>query len=117
MNKRIANKTCMNARLAPKKPCWAARQGGTVDIAQSDAMSVAICRGGFLPGQFVDTSIPASVPADLPADVAFGDSGYANTTNPCPTYSACEGDLRDRARGVCLMKRRWRHGLRRRCDG
>jgi hypothetical protein len=71
----------------------------------------------FLPGQFVDTSIPASVPAGLPADVAFGDSGYANTTNSCPTYSACEGNLRDRGCGVCLMKRRWRHGLRRRCDG
>ena len=58
---------------------------------------------------------PHRTPAGCPADLAFGGSGHANTTNSCPTYSASESDLR--GHGVCLMKRRWRHGLRRRCDG
>ena len=95
----------------------AIRLPGTADIAQSDAMFVETAGEVFLPGQFVDTSIPASAPADLPADLAFGDSGHANTTNSCPTYSASDGDLRDRGHGVGLMKRRRRRGLRRRCDG
>ncbi len=72
------------------------------------------------PGQFGGVSIPptANVPCAphrTPANLASGDSGHADTTNQCPTRSAEEGDLRGYA--VRLMKRRWRHGLRRRCDG
>src|SRR5512139_3958212 len=47
---------------------------------------------------------PHGAPADFASDVAFGDSGYANTINSCPTRSASEGDLRGHA--VRLMKRR-----------
>jgi hypothetical protein len=77
----------------------------------------------FFPGRFVGASVPplANVSctphrasADLPANLAFGGSGHANTINSRPTYSASEGDLR--GHGVRLMKQRWRHGLRRRCD-
>ena len=44
--------------------------------------------------------------------MAFGGSGHAHTSNSCPTHSASVGDLRHHA--VRLMKRRGRHGLRRR---
>jgi hypothetical protein len=78
----------------------------------------------FSPGRFVGASVPPlanasctphRAPADLPANLAFRGSGHANTINSRPTYSTSEGDLR--GHGVCLMKQRWRHGLRRRCDG
>jgi|SRR6267378_3527799 len=54
-------------------------------------------------------------PHRAPANLAFGGSGHTDTTNPCPARSASVGDLRGHA--VWLMKRRGRHGLRRRCDG
>jgi hypothetical protein len=57
---------------------------------------------------------PHRAPPDMPADLAFGRSGHANTINSCPTNSASDSDLRDHR--VRLMKRRWRHGLRRRCQ-
>jgi hypothetical protein len=47
--------------------------------------------------------------------MALGGSGHADTINSDPARAACFADLRDHA--VPLMKRRRRHGLRRRCDG
>jgi hypothetical protein len=57
----------------------------------------------------------SSAPADGAAGLAFCGSGHADTINSCPTRSASRSDLRDHA--VRMMKRRGRHGLRRRCDG
>ena len=57
---------------------------------------------------------PHRTPAGLSSDVAFGDPGYADTSNSCPKRSASEGHLRRHAVG--LRKRSGRHGLRRRCD-
>jgi hypothetical protein len=74
----------------------------------------------FLPGHFGGVSIPPTAnvpytPHRAPADLPNGGSGHADTTNSCPTHAASEGDLRGHA--VRLIKRRGRHGLRRRCDG
>jgi hypothetical protein len=74
----------------------------------------------LFPGQFDGSSIPpfANVPCTphrTPADLAFGGSGHTHTTNSCPTRSASVGDFRGHA--FQLMKRRWRHGLRRGCEG
>ncbi len=60
----------------------------------------------------------SSVARDHPAaDVAAGGCGRAATERVIPAHSraTCLTDLRDHA--VRLMKRRGRHGLRRRCDG
>ena len=48
------------------------------------------------------------------ADVAAGGCSYAGTINLVHTGTTCFADLRDHA--VRLIKRRGRHGLRRRCD-
>src|SRR6478735_2587318 len=61
------------------------------------------------------TCTPHRTPAGGAADVAFGGSGHTDTTNSCPTHSASDGDLRGNA--VRLVKRRKRHGLRRRYEG
>ena len=53
-------------------------------------------------------------PAGFSADMASGGSCHADTINSYPTHPASFADLRDHA--VRLMKRRGRHGLRRRCD-
>ena len=74
-----------------------------------------LIRGASVPPLANVSCTPHRAPADLPADLAFGGSGHANTSNSRPTYSASERDLR--GHGVRLMKRRWRHGLRRRYDG
>ena len=72
------------------------------------------------PGRLDRVSVPPAAnapgaPNGAPADLAFGHSGHADAANQCPARSASEGDLRGHAVG--LMKRRGRHGLRRRCDG
>ena len=70
-------------------------------------------------GAPIIVSIPSAAnvpcaPHSAPADLAFGGSGHANTTNPCPARSAGVGDLCGHA--VQVMKRRGRQRLRRRCD-
>jgi len=54
-------------------------------------------------------------PADRTAGLPLRGSGHADTTNSCPTRSASVGDFRGHA--FQLMKRRWRHGLRRGREG
>jgi hypothetical protein len=50
-----------------------------------------------------------------PGGVPAGGSTNAGAIDHVITGTACFADLRDYA--VRLMKRHWRHGLRRRCDG
>ena len=110
----------ISAPLEPHARQTIGRRGDGCRKRSTHPTRCALERCVLPPGQFGGVSIPptANVPCAphrTPANLASGDSGHADTTNQCPTRSAEEGDLRGYA--VRLMKRRWRHGLRRRCDG
>ena len=71
------------------------------------------CCGAWGVSIYPPTANVPCTPHRAPAGLAFGGSGHADTANSCSTHSASCGGLLDDA--VQMMKRRGRHGLRRRC--